>query len=70
LKDRARPLETWPMTTLIYRCPTMRLKVQGWFAEDASGNDGDTYEPVTCTACRRVHLVNRKTGRTLGSNEE
>jgi hypothetical protein len=48
----------------------MRLNVQGWFADDASGNDGDTYEPVTCAACRRIHLVNRKTGRTLGSNAE
>ena len=48
----------------------MGLNVQGWFADDASGNEGETYEPVTCTACRQVHLVNPKSGRTLGDDEE
>jgi hypothetical protein len=25
------------------------------------------YEAVTCTACRRVHLVNAKSGQVLGA---
>jgi len=58
------------MLPFLYRCPTMGLNVQGWFADDASGNNGETYEPVTCAACRQVHLVNPKSGRTLGDDEE
>jgi len=29
----------------------------------------ETYEPVTCTVCARVHLVNPKTGKVLGADE-
>ena len=28
-------------------------------------SDGEMYEPVTCTACARAHLVNPKTGKLL-----
>jgi hypothetical protein len=42
-----------------------RSRIQGWFAEDASANEGETYEPVNCLACRQTHLVNRSTGRAL-----
>src|ERR1700688_1202488 len=53
----------------IYRCPTNGLKVQGWFA-DAPADEGETYETVTCLACNGLHLINRRTGRTLGSDDE
>jgi hypothetical protein len=56
-------------TTLLYRCPATRQKVQAWFAEDGSEN-GEHYETVTCTACSLVHLVNPKTGKMLGADEE
>jgi hypothetical protein len=36
----------------------------------APGNEGETYEPVTCLACRQTHFVNRATGRTLGYDED
>jgi hypothetical protein len=57
------------MAALIYRCPTTGQKVQGWLANDES-DDGESYETVTCAACRQVHLVNPKTGKTLGFDEE
>jgi hypothetical protein len=58
------------MAALIYRCPTTGLNVQAWFADDgSSANGGETYESVTCTACTRVHLINPKTGKTLGTDE-
>jgi hypothetical protein len=65
------------MSNIIYRCPTTGLNVQGWFADDpASANVGDsaranadeTYEAVLCTACTKLHLINPKTGRTLGDD--
>jgi hypothetical protein len=58
------------MAALIYRCPATGTKVQAWFADDVSANEGETYEPVTCLACSQVHLVNRLTGRTLGEDDE
>jgi hypothetical protein len=56
--------------TCIYRCPATGLNVQGWFADDVSANEGETYESVTCLACRQTHFVNRSTGRTLGDDED
>jgi hypothetical protein len=59
------------MSTLIYRCPTTGLKVQGWFADDlTAANEDETYETVICTACTRLHLINPKTGRVLGDDEQ
>jgi hypothetical protein len=47
------------------------MKVQGWFADDGSENsNSEKYETVTCLACARIHLVNPKTGKTLGMEEE
>lgn len=55
------------MVALVFRCPTTGQKVQGWIAHDGSSSGGnDTYETVTCLACRKVHLINLKTGKTLG----
>lgn len=42
--------------------------VQGFIAEKLP--DGDLFEPVTCTACTRIHLVNPKTGKVLGADDD
>jgi hypothetical protein len=57
------------MAAFLYRCPTTGLNVQGWFADEVGDDDDTTYETMTCLACRQVHLVNRSTGRVLGSND-
>jgi hypothetical protein len=54
------------MAVFIYRCPDAGLKVQGWVAGDLTESEAETYEPVTCTVCTRVHLINPKTGKVLG----
>jgi len=43
--------------------------VQGFVAEEVF-DDPNTYESVTCLACRQVHLVNPPTGKVLGADEE
>jgi hypothetical protein len=58
------------MATLIFRCPTTGMNVQAWFADDVSAGNSETYESVTCPACKRIHLVNRSTGKTLGDVDE
>ena len=56
------------MPTFIYRCPNTGFRVQG-FDPDSADTDS-AYEPVVCTICKQVHLVNFKTGKVLGSANE
>jgi hypothetical protein len=32
--------------------------------------DGEIFEPVTCTACGRIHLVNPKSGKVLETGKK
>ena len=58
------------MAVFLYRCPNTGLKVQGWAADNPKPQTDATYEPVTCTACTRLHMVNPSTGRVLGSDDK
>jgi hypothetical protein len=58
------------MATGLFLCPNTGDRVQGWFADDGSGKEGQTYEAVACLACRQVHMVNPRTGKVLGTDEE
>jgi len=57
------------MPAFLYRCPNTGLQVQTWAKSDDSEDDR-TYETVTCLACNGVHLVNLKTGKTVGEHDE
>jgi hypothetical protein len=52
----------------LYRCPNTGHQVQGWAADDPESGE-HTYHEVKCLACGQLHLVNRKTGRTLGEQD-
>jgi hypothetical protein len=39
------------------------LPVHGHVGDDLISSE--TYEPVTCTACGGIHLINHKTGKLL-----
>ena len=54
------------MPLFIYRCPNTGMNVQGFTADDLTEDDKETYEAVSCTACRQVHWVNPKTEKVLG----
>ena len=59
------------MPAFLFRCPNTGYRVQGFVAEDVSDNAApEDYEAITCIACQQVHLVNPKTGRVLGSEDE
>jgi hypothetical protein len=53
--------------TFIFICPNTRLRIQGFLAEDAPNEN--TYAPVRCLICTRMHYVNPKTGHVLGEKE-
>ncbi len=55
--------------TFLYRCPNTGQTVQGWSADEVTKQD-DTYQLFACIACTRVHLVNLKTGKVLGEDED
>jgi len=57
------------MAPFLFRCPATGLQVQTWIA-DSPSSDGESYETVMCQACRQIHLVNPKDGKTLGADED
>jgi len=70
LKIRRSPATQEEVIPFIYRCPATGLKVQGLFADEVPTEKPNTYEPVTCLVCTRVHLVNRSTGKILDDDYE
>lgn len=58
------------MTAFLYRCPVTGYKMQGFVADDPTEKDGNVYEPLTCTLCGRIHLVNPATGKVLGGEDD
>jgi hypothetical protein len=48
------------MATRVFLCPNT----------GGSENGGETYQAVNCLACRQVHMINPKTGKVLGTDEE
>jgi hypothetical protein len=44
--------------------------VRHWFDDDDDDVPDDAYEVFGCLACAKIHLVNRKTGKLLGHENE
>jgi hypothetical protein len=57
------------MDAFVFACPITKLKVQHWLEEDEDVSENE-YEGITCLACAKVHLINRKTGKLLGQADE
>jgi hypothetical protein len=53
------------MAAVIYRCPNTGFPVQGYTVDETIARDHDAYEPVSCLACKLVHLVNPKSGKVF-----
>jgi hypothetical protein len=61
------------MKPFLYRCPVIGLTVQSFVAsaeDDGDSGSDESYESVTCIACKGVHLVNAKTGKVLGAESD
>jgi hypothetical protein len=57
------------MPPFLYRCPNTGQNVQAWAADDPE-DDERTFVQVTCLACAQAHLVDSKSGKVLGSDDE
>jgi hypothetical protein len=55
--------------TFVFRCPITGSNVQGFIAEEVPSN-GESFVSVECLACRRLHMVNPKTGSVFGQDED
>jgi hypothetical protein len=57
------------MATILFRFPDTGYCMQGWSGRGAV-DTAETYESVSCYACRQMHSVNPTTGKVLGGDEE
>jgi hypothetical protein len=57
------------MAASLFTCPSTKVKVQHWLDDDEDAPETE-YEAITCKACARLHLINRKAGRLLGQEDE
>jgi len=68
LAPRLQRLGTRRMAASLFTCPFAGRKVQHWLDDDEDASETE-YEAITCKACGRLHLINRKSGRLLGKEE-
>ena len=57
------------MANFIFRCPASGLNVQHQVHDDPDIAENE-YEGIMCPACTKMHLLNRKTGKLLGQDDE
>lgn len=51
----------------LYKCPNAGLNVQGFIADAPA--KASSYQPVTCLACTRIHLVDPKTAKAARADD-
>jgi hypothetical protein len=54
----------------VFRCPTTGEEVQGFVAEETHSDDPDANAPLTCLSCGQIHLINLKTRKIAGEENE
>jgi hypothetical protein len=58
------------MPAFNFRGPSTRLIVEGWIADDPTGDQADTMSVVICTACMCAHWGNPKTRKVLDADRK
>jgi len=51
---------------ILFTCPATNFRVQHWL-DDGDDVSEEEHEGVACPACTKLHFINRKTGKVLGS---
>ena len=52
------------MPAILYTCPVTGDRVSGWIPANPERDD-EHFEAIECIACRRIHLIDPKTGKTI-----
>jgi len=64
------------MTSFVYRCPNTKAMVKGFVVvEDIPEHfnfepEDGPYESMYCNMCKQAHIVNVKTGKVLGEDDD
>ena len=53
------------MCEFMFTCPTTGERVQVWTADPTP--TWDYFDALECAACKRIHMVNQRTGLIAGS---
>ena len=66
-----RPSEPEPpsdpaVPSFLFRCPITGSGVQGFLIEEVPSDDPNSFNAVSCVECGQIHLVNFRTGKTVG----
>jgi hypothetical protein len=48
----------------------MGVNVQHWLPAPSPEDKPDSYRPVVCLACTRLHFIHQETGRLLGEHDK
>jgi hypothetical protein len=51
-----------------FLCPVTGTRVKGVVVVEPPSDDPNSFEPVRCLACGRIHLLNFKTRKTIGED--
>ena len=54
----------------LFHCPITGSDVQGFLVEEPPNDDAKSYTAVCCLACGQMHLVNLRTGKTVGEHDD
>jgi hypothetical protein len=65
LASQGRHILTMP--PVVFTCPATLMNVQHSLDDDPDVPENE-YEVITCLACTKLHLINRKTGKILGQD--
>ena len=57
------------MANFVFKCPATGFNVQHQKDDDPDISENEC-EAIPCPACAGIHLVNRKTGKLLGEEED
>jgi hypothetical protein len=55
------------MAAFLFTCPNTGMNVHAWATDEVVAFQ--YFEAVECTACKRVHLVDPRTGRIVGESK-
>lgn len=55
------------MPAILYTCPVTLSRASGWLAER---REDDGFEAIECIACRRIYVINSKTGKAFGAEDD
>jgi hypothetical protein len=54
--------------SFLFVCPVTGTRVKGFVVTEMPSDDPNSFEPVSCLACGRMHLLNFKTRKTVGED--